>query len=116
MKTSISGIILRVAQKQITADFYAKIGLNFREHSHGGPLHYECLDISPAFVAEIYQSSPAYPDDALMLTVESISEVLDIAKTFDISPRGMIKETDEIRFIYITDPDGHDVMLVENKS
>ncbi len=109
--TQIAGIILRTPQKQITADFYSTLGLNLHEHSHGGPVHFECLDISSDFVAEMYQASPTFTRDALMIKVESIQNTL---QKLNIAPKTEIKTVGDIKFTYIADPDGRDIMLIEN--
>lgn len=115
MPTQIAGIILRAKDKHLTAKFYAELGLTTDEHGHGGPKHYEMLPLSLKYAVEIYQQSSRFAGDALMLEVESISQELAVAAMFNIKPKSDEKNNDDMKFIYITDPDGRDVMLIEMK-
>ena len=115
MKASIAGFILRAADKAVTADFYSQLGLGVREHEHGGPLHFEVTGVSPDFVVEMYKKTDRFNVDALMVEVGSIDTALDVAKKFGIFGKTEMKEAADMKFIYITDPDGRDVMLIEKK-
>ncbi len=115
MYTRIAGYILRAEDKKITADFYSRLGLGVREHEHGGPLHFEITESSPDSVVEIYQRTNAVSVDALMIEVDSINDALKIVKEFGILPKTALKETIDMQFIYINDPDGRGVMLLEKK-
>ncbi len=115
MNSRIAGFILRAMDKVVTADFYSKLGLSLREHEHGGPLHFEILDASQNFVTEIYQKTEKFAMDAVMIEVGSINDALKIVKEFGIIPKTELKEMVDIKFMYITDPDGRDVMLIEKR-
>ncbi len=115
MTTRIAGIILRATEKDLTARFYAELGLKTHEHEHGGPKHYEVTPLSPEYAVEIYKKSPTFSSDAIMLEVDSLATALYVAAKFGIEPKGGIRDTDTTRFIYITDPDGRSVMLIEKK-
>ncbi len=116
MPTRIAGVALRAGNKHTTAEFYEKLGLAPHEHQHGGPKHYEVLPLSPTIVVEIYQSSTNYPTDTIMLEVDSIDAALFVAASFNIEKKSEIKETPDGRLVYITDPDGRAVMLIENRA
>jgi catechol 2,3-dioxygenase-like lactoylglutathione lyase family enzyme len=115
MKTQIAGFILRAGDKAKTADFYSKLGLGVHEHEHGGPVHFEILDILQNSVTEIYQKSEKFAVDALMIEVSSIDKTLEIVKEFGIKPKTDLKEVTDMKFIYINDPDGRDIMLIEKR-
>ena len=113
--TRIVGFVQRAHDKHETARFYKALGLTTWHHQHGGPQHYEVSPVFGDVVLEIYQATPTFAKDAVMLEVPSISNALQIVETFGIFPRTDLKETTEMKFIYITDPDGRDVMLIEKK-
>jgi hypothetical protein len=117
MSTKLVGIVLRADNKHVTAQFYEKLGLTKEdEHQHGtGPKHYGLNPVSPEYVVEIYASSPAFITDAIMLEVDSITEALLVAAQFSIAPELPVKDAGPFTFVYITDPDGRDVMLIEKK-
>jgi hypothetical protein len=110
---SIAGIILRVKSKEITSDFYLKLGIKLQEHSHGGPLHYECTDFSDSPVLEIYQQSETHIKDALMLEVGSLAKALLVLSEFNMQSKGQIQEITGLKFIYCLDPDDRPVILIE---
>lgn len=110
---TIVGFVLRSSNKERTAYFYEVLGLKTEHHQHGGPMHYEVSQISPDFVLEIYKRSDEYLRDAIMVQVESIELALEAVAKFGIFPNTNIIQAQDIRFIYVSDPDGRDVMLVE---
>lgn len=116
--TKIAGFVLRCADKKITADFYSKLGLTTTEHQHGGPPHFQLeplADKNTEMVVELYSLSKQYAKDAIMLYVDSIPKALAIAKDFGIEPKTEIKEIKNFLHVYITDPDGRDVMLIQEQ-
>jgi hypothetical protein len=64
---------------------------------------------------EIYSRTAVFPQDTLMLNVDSIGESLQIAATFGIRPSTDVREMQGGQFVYITDPDGRPVMFIEMK-
>ena len=119
MTTKIAGFVLRCLDKKITADFYSKLGLTTTEHQHGGPSHFQLEPLAyknTEMVVELYSLSKQYAKDAVMLYVDSIPKALAIAKDFGIEPKTAdVSVAKDFLFIYITDPDGRDVMLIEEK-
>lgn len=116
MPTEIAGIVFRSKDKTFLSRFYSDIGLSTNEHQHGGPRHFEVTPLSNDGVLEIYSLSELFPHDALMLYVDSISETLSVvAKGYNIYPEHPIKETVTSFFLYIKDPDGRLVMLIQKK-
>ncbi len=119
MATKIAGFVLRCKDKKITADFYAKLGLTANEHQHGGPVHFQLgplADKETEMVVEVYNLSNQYTKDAIMLYVDSIPRALAIAKDFGIEPKSPdVLENKGFLFIYINDPDGRDVMLIQEQ-
>lgn len=115
MATRIAGIVLRTRDRHVTAQFYARLGLATHEHQHGGPKHFEIGPLSPDYVVEIYQGTEIFDQDAIMLEVDSIADAIAVAAEFGISPKTDIRGSESMKFIYITDPDGRDVMLIEKK-
>ena len=113
MPTRIAGVVLRAADRHVTAQFYARLGLDAREHEHGGPKHYEIGPSSEGFVVEAYARSPAFPSDAIMVEVDSIDAALRAAEQFGVRPSAPAKVAGGLRFVYVTDPDGRPVMLIE---
>ena len=115
MATTIAGFILRAANRQETARFYAELGLRVNEHQHGGPIHHEVGPMSDGCVMEVYTRSPAFSQDALMLNVDSIDVSLQVAAKFGIQAKTDARDMGDARFIYIADPDGRPLMLIEKK-
>ncbi len=115
MAAQIVGYILRAKNKQVTARFYEELGLSSREHEHDGPRHYELGPFIKNCVAEVYSWSESFPQDAFMLNVDSISDALEITARYGISPVTELRNGTNMKFIYINDPDGRVVMLIEPK-
>jgi hypothetical protein len=113
MPSRIAGVVLRAADRHVTARFYAQLGLAAREHEHGGPKHYEIGPPSETFVVEAYSKSSAFPSDAVMVEVDSIDAALRAVEQFEIRPMAAAKNAGEFRFVYVADPDGRPVMLIE---
>ena len=119
MPTKIGGFVLRCADKKITADFYAALGLTTTEHQHAGPSHFgvePLADKKTEFIVEIYDASARYAKDAIIVWVDSIARALAIAKDFSIEPKAEIKVVNNFLRVYITDPDGRDVMLIQEQN
>ena len=116
MATQIAGFILRSNDCQRTTRFYAELGLVENQHQHGGPQHYVIGPLTDDCVAEVYTRSDRFPQDTLMLCVDSIDTALEIAGRYGIKPQTQLSKGSDMDFIYITDPDGRPVMLIQNKS
>lgn len=114
MTTSLLGIILRSSDRIRLQKFYTALGLTFTEHQHGGPLHAECSDIDKDFVLEAYAASDNFPDDALMLRVDSLSHTLSVATAAGAEILRPAKTQGTFQFAYIADPDGRPIMLIES--
>ena len=114
MPARIAGVVLRASDRQATARFYARLGLATREHEHGGPKHHEIGPSSEGFVVEAYARSAAFPRDAIMVEVDSIDAALEALVEFGTRPRIPLKMTGDMKFVYVSDPDGRDVMLIEH--
>ncbi len=115
MTTKIGGILFRCLDKKKTAKFYAKLGLTIVEHEHGGPLHFEIGPAASTMVVELYNASDYYPRDAIMIMVDSLKKSLGKIKKLGIVPKTSIIENRGFVLIYITDPDGRDVMLFQRE-
>lgn len=115
MPTQIAGYILRANQRHVTARFYEELGLVTNEHQHGGPKHYEIKPQADNCVTEVYQRSESFPHDTLMLNVDSISNSLAVAIRYGLTSQTELRETADMKFIYIKDPDGRSLMLIEPK-
>ncbi len=115
MAAQIAGYVLRAQDRHVTARFYTELGLNTTEHQHGGPKHYEMGPLADGCVAEVYQWSESFPHDALMLNVDSISTAIGVAEKYGIKPETELRESSDMKFVYIKDPDGRSLMLIESK-
>ena len=113
MTARIAGFVLRASERHATARFYARLGLTTREHEHGGPRHYEVGPQAAEAVVEIYQRSAAFAADAVMIEVDSIDAALRAAAEFGSQPAAPPKDAGDFRFVYVADPDGRPVMLIE---
>ena len=116
MATRFAGTILRAADKHATARFYERLGLLAHEHEHGGPRHYEIGPVAPSAVVEVYARSAAFTGDAIMIEVDSLDAVLAAVLEPGAAPKVGPKDAGAFRFAYVTDPDGRDVMLIENSA
>lgn len=107
--STILGIIRRAKSRKQVTEFYRLIGLNVNEHQHGGPVHAEMGPIDPKFVLEVYQQSPRYATDVVMVGVEDLRVTL-----LTLQQNGVdVPHMTEKNFVYVKDPDGSDVMLVQ---
>lgn len=104
----VAGFILRAQSREETSAFYRALGLQAHEHVHGGPIHFELGPTDPGCVAEIYKWSPNFPSDALMVKVSSIDEALA-----RIGVSVEVRDVNDMRLAYVTDPDGRAVMVFE---
>lgn len=116
MSAVIIGFILRSKNRHITDRYYRALGLYTHEHAHGkGPLHFEVRPLTELPVVEIYEASEKYQSDALMLSVTSLEEAskLSIAYLGTGITEIIVSSTGRGRFAYVKDPDGRNVMLIE---
>ena len=114
MTIRFAGIVLRASSRQDTATFYEALGLTLTEHQHGGPYHFEVSPVSPDIVVEIYTASPTFRRDALIVEVSSIEETLRNIESYG-DWHGDVVHRGELTFVYVTDPDGRPLMLLEKK-
>lgn len=113
----VAGVLYRAIHREESMLFYRCIGLSFKEHRHGGPIHYACTDISEEVVFEIYSETKNFESDVLMIEVESIQQTLNrLSGRSYIDDLPSIKQAGDIRFSYIEDPDNRKVMLMERSS
>jgi|AntRauTorckE6833_2_1112554.scaffolds.fasta_scaffold06782_6 hypothetical protein len=113
MSSKIIGTVFRSQDKHKTAAFYEVLGLFLNEHQHGGPLHYEASPLAEDFVCEIYQASEKFSADAVMVEVSSVEESIEAVAALGVEPKTQLKQAGDTKFIYVTDPDGRDVMLLQ---
>ncbi len=115
MATRIAGVVFRAADRRETAQFYESLGLTTHEHAHGGPKHHEVGPLSPNCVVEIYLLSPAFTGDAILIEVDSLEATLQTVKQLGVEPQTTILDSHTMRFFYLKDPDGRDVMIFQTK-
>ena len=108
---SLGWFILRADKKNDTAQFYRKLGLVLTSHHHDGPTHFLMAPVSRDIVFEIYQTSKKHNRDAIMLNVDNLEKVLELLGLV----QSEIHESNSIRFTYVSDPDGRDVILIQKK-
>lgn len=107
--STILGIVRRAKSKERVTEFYKLLGLKVNEHQHGGPVHVEVMPIDPKFIFEVYQQSPLYATDAVMVGVADLKATL-----LTLQHNGVdVPPVTEKNFVYVKDPDGSDVMLVQ---
>lgn len=70
--STLLGLVRRVGNPDKTVAFYKLLGLNLTRHKHGGPVHFEVRPVHQDFVVEVYQESPRYITDVLMVGVEDL--------------------------------------------
>ena len=114
MPTRIAGVVVRAKDRHVTASFYAALGLETNEHEHGGPKHYTAFPVSPECVLEIYSRSEKYSVDTVLIQVDLIQATLQKLHETHPAQQIEIKGTDKMKFCYLKDPDGRDVMLFES--
>ncbi len=115
MPPKIAGVSLRCWNREATAKFYAKLGLDTTEHQHDGPLHFAVTPITDNPVFELYTLSEKHDRDTVMIVVDSIKKALDSAKKNGLEPRSMVLENKKIIRLFFADPDGREVMLYEKE-
>ncbi|HMO78026.1 MAG TPA: VOC family protein [Candidatus Paceibacterota bacterium] len=109
--STLLGLVRRVSNRDKTVSFYKLLGLDLFRHQHGvGPLHFGVGPVHPDFVIEIYQESHRYPRDALMVRVNDLAATILLLKRQGINVHITVREG---YMVYVKDPDGMDVMLVQ---
>ena len=78
-------------------------------------MHYEIGPLAASCVVEVYKSTDSFPYDALMINVDSISDVLVTAARYGSKPTSDVREVSGTKFVYIHDPDDRMVLLIEKK-
>jgi predicted enzyme related to lactoylglutathione lyase len=114
MATMIAGYILRAKKRNTTVRFYEALGIDMAEQEHGGPKHFEMTSVSAAPVFELYQRTKKFPQDTLMLAVDSIDEAIAVAREFGIVPLQEARLASGLKIAYISDPDGRPILLLQN--
>lgn len=117
MSTVIAGFVLRSTNKLQTIRFYEALGLTTQKHEHDGPVHYEIKPLSDDFVVEVYTKSDVFPEDAVMLSVDSIKDVLYALQVagFCVRIKAGVRDSVNMKLIYVFDPDDRPVLLLEKK-
>lgn len=115
MPTQIAGFVLRAESRSKTALFYKALGLNAREHEHGGPFHFEVTPTATDMVLEIYDKSTHYQKDTVMLYVDSFDVILATLKDLGVINDYTMSYRGSVWYGHLTDPDGRHVMLMEKK-
>jgi 4a-hydroxytetrahydrobiopterin dehydratase len=108
ISSAVAGFILRAPNREETAAFYRKIGLNADHHQHGGPAHFELGPTDPGCVAEIYRRTENFSSDAIMIRTADIDAALSV-----LGVEAVCKDVGDMRLTYISDPDGRAVMLYQ---
>jgi len=109
---TIIGVVRRVRDREESCKFYEILGLNINTHSHGGPVHSEIGPSSREFVVEAYKQSERFTGDALMVEIENLKSTLLKLLRAGITPWVVLEED---KIVYVKDPDGADVMLIQSK-
>lgn len=104
------GYVRRTGKYEEMKSFYKLLGLTVHEHQHGGPVHTEVGPIRSDFVVEVYRRSLKYSTDALMVGVDDLATTLSSLRRTGVSPHTVIEEG---KVVYVKDPEGSDVMLVQ---
>jgi uncharacterized protein len=111
---SLNLVVLRVANLEISANFYRHLGFQFSRHQHGnGPEHFAAE--TPGGVFELYplsKTSAASQGTRIGFSVPSVDAVVDQIR--QSSPDSTISEPQASEWgkrAVITDPDGHRVEL-----
>jgi lactoylglutathione lyase len=108
-------VVLRVADIDRSAAFYALLGLQFTKHAHGaGPQHYACE--SNGVVFELYPNPPGETAPALArigFEVPDVDELVERISTFaGAKVIAAARDSEWGRRAVIADPDGHHVELL----
>lgn len=107
---TLLGLVRRVSNRDRTAAFYKLLGLDLSLHQHGGPPHFEVQSIHSDFVVEVYNQSPIYSQDALMVGVKDLAATVHLLEQNGIGVHATVQKGS---MVYVKDPDGMDVMLVQ---
>ena len=116
MSSQILGVVLRSKDPAVTVKFYEALKLRSNYHEHGGPMHYELGPNSQGIVIEVYRQSDNFKRDAIMIEVPSIEEALKAIDEFLLTDFiYVVKDSVDMRFVYVCDPDGRHVMIIQKK-
>lgn len=105
MKAKITALVMRGGREELRA-FYKMLGVEFQEERHGkGPVH-DTSPVDAEAVLELYPES-AGRGDTLVLEVESL----------DNARRHLLRHGQEVedrgRVLFLKDPEGRDVMIMQ---
>ncbi len=109
-------VVLRVADLERSATFYAALGIGFDRHAHGtGPEH--LASDYGGLVFELYPATTAQPASAstrIGFSVDDLEEAIaSVAALPDFHFISPPQDSEWGRRAVITDPDGHRVELIE---
>lgn len=116
MSVVFGGIAMRSRDRDVAADFYRDLGFSPKLHEHGGPLHFEMLEFTPFPIVEIYKMSENFPEDAIIIYTSSLDETLNNVKKYAVEHITDIRKLSDASFIYIKDPDGRTLLIMESLS
>ena len=113
--TKLSLVVIRAADLERSARFYAWLGLEFTKHSHGsGPEHYICE--LEGLVFEIYPRQTELDSTAatrIGFQIERLDATIDQLEQQGTSIVSPPKDSPWGKRAVVTDPDGHRVELTE---
>lgn len=108
-------LVLKVKDIELTAQFYAALGIQFQAEQHGaGPLHYSALLGNT--VVEIYPTNTQQDVTAnirLGFTVQHLTEMMNKLKSLHVQVTTEPKQTAWGFRAVIISHDGHVIELVE---
>lgn len=111
MANVVLGFIRRVRNPEATVAFYKLLGLHVvRSQQDGEILYFEIGFIHREPIFEVHEARPEYSTDALMVSVKDLSATRLLLEKHGFKVHGTSLEGIGI---YVKDPEGMDVLLVE---
>lgn len=108
-------IVLKVKDIELTAQFYAALGIQFQAEQHGtGPVHYSAM--LGDTVLEIYPAgsdADVTTNIRLGFTVQCLRQTIELLKRLSIHIKAEPKQTSWGFRAVVTNNDGHVIELTE---
>jgi len=114
MTPSITLLVLRCNDIQVSKAFYERFGFTFIKEQHGkGPVHYSTQ--TNGIVLELYPGNPTEKTDNIRLgfSCASLAQLESVDK--HPIPVNDFQSENNTHIIVVTDPDGRRIELIQTK-
>lgn len=114
---TLSLLVIRVADLDLSVSFYAVLGFTFTQEQHGkGPVHYSTLIGETVF--ELYSANEKFPATAVRMgfVVDSVEAILTQWQQSGHTVTAQLQQSLSGVHAVVADPDGHRIELSEKST